>query len=245
MSRTRLPDYSALTDVGRHREENEDCHAVVPLADGLLCIVADGMGGHAAGEVASRIAVDTLAAVAPLLNADDAAPALAAAGRQAHEAIREAALDGKHGMGCTLTVAVVRPGRVDLLHVGDSRAYRVSGEGIEQVTEDDSLVGAMLRGQSLTREQARRHPARSVLTRALGVGAEIEFSAGSLAPLPGDVLLLCSDGLTEHLDDDELLAIVRAEPDLDLAAQRLVAAANAAGGTDNITVVLVRCPAEA
>lgn len=236
-----MKDHAALTDVGRTREHNEDAYAVVQLLDGLLCAVADGMGGHAAGEVASRIAIEKMEHAAraarlgqPLL------PELQNAADAAHAAIREAAQDGREGMGCTLTVVAVRPGKLELLHIGDSRAYLLHDGAIEQLTDDDTLVGEMQRQALLTEAEAREHPARSVLTRALGVGQVADFSAATIDSRPGDLLLLCSDGLTGHLTDDELLARLDPKQGLEPVAKALVAAANEAGGSDNVTVVLAR-----
>lgn len=235
-------EHAAVTDVGRVRDHNEDAHAVVPLIDGLLLAVADGMGGHAAGEVASALAVEGVqragrntrrgeSALVPLEEQID----------RAHEKIRESAQDGREGMGCTLTVAALRPGKVELLQIGDSRAYLMHDDGLEQLTEDDSLVGEMVRAAVLTADEARHHPARSVLTKALGIGDVADFVTFEVEVRDGDLLLLCSDGLTSMVDDQTIHAILQSTRGLAAQAKALVAAANEAGGTDNITVVLARC----
>ncbi|NUQ00545.1 MAG: serine/threonine-protein phosphatase, partial [Armatimonadetes bacterium] len=199
-------------------------------------------GGHAAGEVASGLAIAGIERGAARLGAGETAlTVLEEEVDRAHQEIRTQAVHGREGMGCTLTAAVVSPGLVELLHIGDSRAYRLRGESITQLTKDDSLVGEMLRHDLLTIEQARSHPARSVLTRALGVGEVADFSTSSEPLAEGDLLLLCSDGLTSHLTDETILATVQQAASVPEAVTALIEAANGAGGSDNITVVLVRC----
>ncbi len=234
-------EHAAATDVGRLRNHNEDSHLVVELPDGLLCAVSDGMGGHAAGEVASRLAIEHLAAAARELPAGEPALLrLQTAVQAAHAAIRAAATGGREGMGCTLTAAVWRDQAIELLSIGDSRAYRLRATSVEQLTEDDSLVGEMVRQKLLTADQARSHPARSYLTRALGVGTAAEYATATATLESGEVLLLCSDGLTAHVADDQILALVNGAATLAAAAAALVQAANEGGGSDNITVVLAR-----
>lgn len=235
-------DHAVASDVGRHRDHNEDRAGVAELADGLVAVVADGMGGHAAGEVASEIAVTRLLRVAEEAADGGLLDALEAAASEAHEAIREAARDGREGMGCTLTAAAVRPGRLELLHIGDSRAYVLSEGKLHQLTEDDTLVQEMVSERVLTAEQARSHPARSVLTQALGVGDAATCKRIETELAGGEILLLCSDGLNGQLRDDRIQFILTHTRSLASAARRLVEAANRAGGRDNITVLLVRCP---
>lgn len=240
-----LPEYVALTDVGLRREANEDSHAVVELDGALLCIVADGMGGHAAGEVASRIAVEELSAAAGEALGEGGLERLADAARKAHWTIVEQARGGQEGMGCTLTAALVQPGRVGLVHVGDSRAYFLTPGSAVQLTDDDSLVGDLVRSRTLTTAQARVHPYRSVLTKAMGIGGDPSVATLTVDTPADALLLLCSDGLTEHVDDDHLVELAMGAETLGGLATTLVQAANDGGGTDNITVVLVRCPAGA
>ncbi len=235
-------EHAAVTDTGRVREHNEDAHVVVPLLDGLLVAVADGMGGHAAGEVASALAIEGVQrAGRNTRKGESALPQLELQVARAHAMIREQAQDGREGMGCTLTAAALRPGKVELLQIGDSRAYLAREDGLEQLTDDDSLVGEMVRAAVLSAEEARHHPARSVLTKALGIGGEADFALLEAEVKEGDVLLLCSDGLTSLVDDQRIHAILVATKGLPAQAKALVAAANDAGGTDNITVVLARC----
>lgn len=227
---------SWLTDTGRKRLRNEDAHVFEPP----LFAIADGMGGARAGEVAAGLA----------------AAALRDGGRGvADEAGLEAIIDDANrrvwersvadpetaGMGTTVTVAVVDPAsdRVLFGHVGDSRAYRLRAGTLEQITTDHSLVAELVESGVLTPEEAARHPQRSAITRAVGTERAIEADVFSVPALPGDVFLLCSDGLTDMLLEEEIAScIVDADADPEPAARALVAAANAHGGEDNITVVL-------
>ncbi|MBI2301507.1 MAG: Stp1/IreP family PP2C-type Ser/Thr phosphatase [Armatimonadetes bacterium] len=241
-----MPEHACLSDVGRTRTENEDSSVVEELPDGLLCAVADGMGGHAAGEVASRIAVDSLAELAHIARKGQVLlPSIEKAAERAHQEILEAAREGREGMGCTLTVAAVRPGRLEWLHVGDSRAYLLRDGDLRQLTDDDSWVAELVRQRIITAEQARDHPSRNVLTRALGFGTHAEVRTGTADTGSDDVLLICSDGLTNHVPDDAIREMLHRRQTLADAARELVDAANDGGGSDNITVVLARCLAKA
>lgn len=235
-------EHAAVTDVGRVRDHNEDALAAVPLIDGLLVAVADGMGGHAAGEVASALAVEGVRRAARnTRKGESALPQLETQVDRAHEQIRKQAQDGREGMGCTLTAAAIRPGKVEILQIGDSRAYLLRDGEIQQLTDDDSLVGEMVRASVLSAEEARHHPARSVLTKALGIGEVADFTLVEAEVQDGDLLLVCSDGLTSMVNDDQIVDLVAAAKGVQAQAKALVAAANDAGGTDNITVVLARC----
>lgn len=242
-------DVHAATDVGMRRQHNEDSHGVWAPADpelrerrGVLMVVADGMGGSQAGEVASRIAVQTVmrlyqeGAGDPL---DDLARALGAANAAVHT--ESTSRPDLAGMGTTCTAVVVRGHDLLYAHVGDSRAYVARGGRIRQVTNDHSLVAQMVREGQLTPEQAKSDPRRNVVTRSVGVGAEVEMDADRLdqALQPGDTLLLCSDGLHGLVNDDEL-ADIAGEADLDQACAEAIALANERGGPDNVTVVLGR-----
>jgi len=269
---------AGLTDVGRERNLNEDrCYyKVVQSSDeeplGLF-LVADGMGGHLAGEVASQWTVSTLKReLAPLFRPQDPsvtrrldAEALVAVGsgvtvrldetdlaRLLEHAVERAnqVLLGyarKHSeeaadMGSTLTLAVVEGNRATVAHVGDSRAYLWRNGWLRQLTEDHSVPGALLRQGKITPEEARDHPHRNILYRALGLkpGLEVDIYP-SLALRHGDALLLCSDGLWDMLAPDETLAsFLTPETSPLITCRRMVEAANEAGGEDNITVVLVR-----
>lgn len=230
------------TDVGRVRDHNEDACLVAPVPGGLVLAVADGMGGHAAGEVASGLAIEGLQRAVDRIRGPGAALGiLQDEVERAHQAIRAAAQGEREGMGCTLTVAALWPGQVEILQIGDSRAYCYDDTGLVQLTEDDSLVGEMVRANILSAAAARHHPARSVLTRALGIGPHADCQAVIRPVADGQLLLLCSDGLTSMLDDAAIAARLAAGGDLEALAQGLVAAANEAGGSDNITVVLAPC----
>jgi protein phosphatase len=227
---------SALTDTGRRRLQNEDAF----VCDPPLFAVADGMGGAQAGELASRLAAAALEDRVAGLRGEEAVAGLV---RTANERIyRHALVDPQAaGMGTTVTAALVdeASGTVAIGHVGDSRAYRVRDGALEQLTADHSLVAELVRSGRLTQDEADQHPHRSVITRVLGTEADVEVDTLTVAALPGDLYLLCSDGLTSMLRDEEILAIVvAAAADPDATAEALVAAANRAGGEDNITAVL-------
>ncbi len=232
----RVAEQYAGTDTGRQRRANEDSH----LARSPLFVVADGMGGAQAGEVASRIAVESFQAGLQ----DAAAPELALAEltQQANARIHE--LSHSHaeqaGMGTTLTAVYVGPHEVSIAHVGDSRAYRLRDGVLERLTEDHSLVDELLRQGRLTPQEALEHPQRSVITRALGPEGLVEVDTRSYSARGGDVYLLCSDGLTTMLPEERLAELLRAHLSLHDAGEALIAAANEAGGRDNITVVLLR-----
>jgi PPM family protein phosphatase len=232
----RVAEQYAGTDTGRQRRANEDSH----LARAPLFVVADGMGGAQAGEVASRIAVESFQAGL----GDTAAPesALAALAQQANARIHE--LSHSHaeqaGMGTTLTAVYVGEHEISIAHVGDSRAYRLRDGALERLTEDHSLVDELLRQGRLTPEEALEHPQRSVITRALGPEGAVDVDTRSYSARDGDVYLLCSDGLTTMLAEDRLAELLLANATLRAAGEALIAAANEAGGRDNITVVLLR-----
>ncbi len=233
-ARPRKNTYAGLTDVGRVRTHNEDAILLEPP----LFAVADGLGGHEAGEVASNTAIDALVTSAP--RRPDA-KALGRAVRTANRAVIQAAHDGlgRDGMGTTLTAAVVEGGRIAVAHVGDSRAYLLHGGTLERITEDHSVVADMIRQGTLTEEQSRTHPNRSVITRALGTDNNMYPDTFEVDAETGDRLLLCSDGLTGMLPDAEIAEILDTYRDPDVAVRMLVDRANEAGGHDNTSVVLV------
>ncbi|MBA2326436.1 MAG: Stp1/IreP family PP2C-type Ser/Thr phosphatase [Actinobacteria bacterium] len=222
------------TDKGRVREGNEDARLINKTMD--LYAVADGMGGHQAGEVASETAIEALrAAVAKGTPIRDAITL-------ANDAVleRSAADERLRGMGTTMTAATLAAGGTLLIgHVGDSRAYLVRDGELQQVTEDHSLVEEMVRGGELTPEQAEVHPQRSVITRALGIEPGVEVDMYPIELHDGDRILLCSDGLTGMVRTEDIAAILQREPDPQKAANELVDTANKAGGEDNITVVIL------
>ncbi|HKA92215.1 MAG TPA: Stp1/IreP family PP2C-type Ser/Thr phosphatase, partial [Acidimicrobiia bacterium] len=227
---------AGVTDVGRVRDGNED--DFLDQADRLgLVAVADGMGGHRAGEVASVTALEALrAAVA-------SGESLRHAIEDANDAVREKSESDHelHGMGTTLTAGMLGgDGYLTVGHVGDSRGYLMRDGELRQITDDHSLVEEMVRGGELTPEQAEVHPQRSIITRALGIDPRVDVDVYPIELREGDRVLLCSDGLTTMVRPDEIASILGREPDPRRAAQLLVDAANAAGGEDNITAVIVQ-----
>jgi len=232
----------AATDVGRVRQINEDRF----LCDDWLFAVADGVGGHQAGEVAAQTAVETLqqnfTSSSPLGRTTDG---LVDSIQSANEAVWRLAqtTSEKRGMGTTMTaVALVQHEGEELLaiaNVGDSRVYRLQNGELLQLTDDHSLVEEMVREGKLSRDEAAVHPQRSIITRALGMEPRIEVDSWDLIPYRGDRLLLCSDGLTNELSDDRIAATLRQLADPKEAARELVRQARAEGGGDNITVVVV------
>jgi PPM family protein phosphatase len=233
----RLGDSAGRTDAGRVRRRNEDSFVLDPP----LFAVADGMGGAQAGEVASRLAA---AAFREYHDADRLEPAerVKAIIQEANRRIYERARTDSEasGMGTTVTAAILTNGRVSIGHVGDSRAYRIRNGELEQLTEDHSLVADLMRSGRLTPEEADAHPQRSVITRALGTDAEVDVDTVTVDIEPGDLFLLCSDGLTTMVPEEDILRMAQEADNLDEAARTLVRAANSGGGEDNITVVLFK-----
>ncbi|HEX2030944.1 MAG TPA: Stp1/IreP family PP2C-type Ser/Thr phosphatase [Actinomycetota bacterium] len=228
----------AHTDVGRVREGNEDGF----MADDPLFAVADGMGGHQGGEVASRLALEALGRGAPRSPGDgDPSGRLAEVVREANLAVLEKASTDPalHGMGTTLTAVVAGDQRIHLAHVGDSRAYLLRDGQLRRLTKDHTVVERMVEQGRLTPEEAEIHPQRSILTNALGVDADIRVDEATHDIRPGDRLLLCSDGLTGMVGEEEIAAILTDNADPQVAAEALVAAANEAGGQDNITALVL------
>jgi protein phosphatase len=224
------------TDTGRQRRENEDSAYV----QAPVFVVADGMGGAQAGEVASRIAIETFEAGLPRKGTPESR--LAELVRDANQRIydRSRAEHGRAGMGTTLTAAYLVDGRLVIAHVGDSRAYLLRDGELRRLTQDHSLVDELVRQGKLTEAQAAEHPQRSIITRALGPEPEVEVDTFSYPMRGGDLLLLCSDGLTSMVSEDRVAEILLASSAMDQAADRLIDEANEAGGRDNITVVLCR-----
>jgi protein phosphatase len=221
---------------GRQRRANEDSL----YARSPLFAVADGMGGAQAGEIASGIAVEILGA-AGVPDGDverSLAEILQRANAEIHSVSRED--QSRAGMGTTMTVLLVGPEDVTLAHVGDSRAYRLRDDALERLTDDHSLVEELRRQGRLTEEEADEHPQRSIITRALGPEGHVDVDTHTWPARDGDVFLLCSDGLTTMLKEGLIADTLRGAPTLHDAGERLIDAANDAGGRDNITVILVR-----
>jgi len=239
MTRADKLPYAGLSDVGRVRTHNEDAVLLSPP----LYAVADGLGGHQAGEIASTVAIEALMANAPR-RAD--AKSLGRAARTANNAVIDSAREGygRSGMGTTLTAAIVEGTHIVVAHVGDSRAY-VHHDGIlEPITFDHSMVADMVRQGTLTETEAREHPQRSIITRALGSDPNMYADTFEVDAKPGDRLLLCSDGLTSMLTDAKINDIMSSYRDHGSTVRALVDAANAAGGHDNISVVVVEITEE-
>jgi protein phosphatase len=234
MTAQRPPVSYGLTDPGLTRSGNEDGMLLEPP----LYAVADGMGGHRAGEIASRVALAALLENAPR---EIEAKALARAVRAANRAVIESAAKSRTraGMGTTLTAAMVDGTHVLIAHVGDSRAYLLHDGTLTQITEDHSMVADLVRQGTITVEDARFHPQRSVITRALGSDLEMVADVFEVWATSGDRLLLASDGLTGMLPDDFIADLLDTQRTPEEAAGKLVEAANRAGGYDNITVVIV------
>ncbi len=246
--------FSGATDIGRKRDHNED--SVFLPADLRLAIVADGMGGHASGEVASRLAVETVEGYFRR-TADEQtitwpykidrdsrgdinrmAVSVMLANLEIYErAQRDAACKG---MGTTVVAMYFLDDTAVIGHVGDSRVYRLREGSLTQLTEDHSLINDYIKMKRVTAEEAESWPHKNVIVRALGMKESVQVDIVTESPRTGDCYLMCSDGLSGMISDDQMAHIVRTEPDLDVAVDRLIDAANEEGGVDNISVVLAR-----
>ncbi|MCR4398542.1 MAG: Stp1/IreP family PP2C-type Ser/Thr phosphatase [Firmicutes bacterium] len=240
---------SAFTHPGLVRPSNEDSFCLKELGESsaVLAVVADGMGGHEGGEIASRIAVSAIESVVTAswkthLDPGACLSIVADGVAAANRLIQEESIKryGTRCMGTTVTAAVIHGNRVHLGHAGDSRAYLISRYGISQVTEDHSIVGEMMRDGNLTEAEAMRHPGRNILTNALGTSDYPRLDLHTEALEQGDIVLLCTDGLTNLVSREEILGVARGCPSLDVLVRSLVDLANARGGYDNTTVVAVR-----
>ena len=228
-----LTSFGSRTDIGCLRDHNEDSLVVTPP----LFAVADGMGGHAAGEVASEIAVRVLSELAP---EHPDVEALGRAIEEANRAVIQAAREGRgrQGMGTTMTAAMLEGERLVIAQVGDSRAYLLHQGKLQQLTRDHSLMADMIEAGQLTPEEARTHPQRSVITRALGSDAHLHPDIYEINVETGDRLLICSDGLSGMIFDDQIENTLRSVQDPQRCASQLVNEAIAAGGHDNVTVIV-------
>ena len=231
------------SDAGRVREDNQDMFVARP--DLGIALLADGMGGTRAGGVAAEIAVD--AVLEHLTGAIKREPLT---GAQVSAALKAAndrvvgmsnAISAYRGMGTTMVATVVNGSKGYIAHVGDSRVYRLRGAAFDQVTKDHSLVQEWVDAGVISPEEARHAPNRNVITRAIGAKPSVQADVAEIDLAVDDMLLMCSDGLTGMLADDQIAAALMADSDLGHAAATLVDAANRAGGTDNVTVVLIRC----
>ena len=243
----------ARTDKGIIRQNNED-NFYVAEGDGIL-LVADGMGGHASGEVASKIAIDVIRDYFDGIKTgrelqvgryceefSEATNKIGSAVRLANQAIYEASKGNPlwHGMGTTVAATLITGNRLSIAHVGDSRVYLVRANDMEQLTDDHSLVSEQVKRELITKEQAKESDIKNILTRALGVNPEVEVDLDELALLNGDILILCTDGLTTMVEEDEIVSVVTTTDDPDMACERLISMANENGGRDNVTVIVAR-----
>jgi PPM family protein phosphatase len=245
--------FGARTDTGRVRENNEDSYRVAPEIN--LFVLSDGMGGQASGEVASRLAAETIIAHCrestensslalfgtPADGVSDTSNRLASAIRLANRVVNEEADkdESRHGMGATVVAVWFSDGRMSLGHVGDSRIYRLRSGELEQLTQDHSFVAEQVRRGLITEQEASESKMQSVLLRALGIEPEVEVALDEQLVMDGDVVLLCSDGLTRELSDAQITGVLGETKDAKQAADRLVDLANEAGGGDNITAIVI------
>ena len=234
--------WSRLSHVGLVRKNNEDNSCV--CEDIQLLAVADGMGGHKAGEIASKLALDSLAHYLrenPGIWPKDPANALRAAFSYANTVVYNYAREQGEkfrGMGTTITAVISRADKIYTAHVGDSRVYLVRGHEIKQLTDDHSLVNELVRNGGLTEEEARNHPQRNILTRAIGTSADVEVDVYIEQVLSGDIVVLCTDGLFNRVNLDEINQMAGQAESLGERAKHFVEMALDRGGTDNITVVI-------
>lgn len=233
---------AASTHVGMRREQNQDRYALVPELG--LYLVADGMGGHTGGQIASRLACEAAIGAVETLQGAAVSPAerLRHAVAHANREIMSATMADPtlEGMGTTFVGLLFFGKRLALAHVGDSRAYLLRNGRLRALTDDHSIVAELVRRQQISAEDAREHPHRHVLTRALGIRGDTEADLAEMTPQPGDVFMLCTDGLNGHVEDDEIASLLTQNGDLEATAEQLVESANRAGGLDNTTVVLIR-----
>jgi protein phosphatase len=225
-------EVGSATDIGRVREKNDDS----VLVDPPLYVVADGMGGHRGGDVASQLALETIEGLAA-----EGRGSLAEQVRRANRAVWDRSVEDERlsGMGTTLTAARIEGASALIAHVGDSRAYLLRDGVMRQLTADHTLVARMVQSGEISADEADVHPHKNVLTRALGTDEDVEVDEDTVALLDGDRLLLCSDGLTGMVTEDQIQAILENSDVPQQAADRLVKAANRAGGIDNISVVVL------
>lgn len=233
--------WSQITEVGLVRPGNEDSLLISP--DLGFFMLADGMGGHNAGEVASQQALKYLEQKVRMLlpKADDVGKMLVEALQETNAFLYQMACQDSEleGMGTTVTACLVQNNEALIVHVGDSRAYLLKGDSITQITQDHSLVGELVKNGDISEELAQVHPRRNVLTQAVGVFPEVSADLYRLQLQRGDLILLCTDGLTNHLNRLQIQNIVSDASSLEQAVRNLTAAALEQGGTDNISIILI------
>jgi len=231
---------SAKTDIGLNRKNNEDRY-FVDKNQGLF-IVADGMGGHLAGEVASRIAVETVCHALQRIDESNPQKQLKLAVEKANQTVGQAAKGNPalHGMGTTLSIILLHQQRAYLAHIGDSRIYCLRNQRLEQLSDDHSLIGEQLRQGIITAEQAKNSSLGNILLQAIGITPQLDIYQKKIAIAATDQLLLCSDGLTDMVFDTEMENLLKQPGTINLRCESLIKAAIAAGGKDNITAVLLQ-----
>ena len=236
-------EFAFKTDVGRMRELNEDSLFVENYENFTLGIIADGMGGHNAGEIASMYAVNGIKeAVSCEDMAEDTEEKLLSAFAKVNKDIYKKAVTtrGLIGMGTTLTAAVILNNKISVAHVGDTRAYIFSGDNVKQITNDHSYVEELKRMGRITEEEAKTHPGRNQLTRAVGTEDSVRIDVFTEEIKKGDIILLTSDGLTNMLDDERIAEILKESPGLSHAVEDMIYEANENGGPDNISVIALK-----
>ncbi len=234
------PRFSATTHVGRVRKINED--SILSLPDQLIWVVADGMGGHEAGDFASQTIVDTIAMIQPDLPPGDLMRALRATILQAHDRIRQAAEEKFHStVGATVVALILTDGHFVAFWAGDSRLYRLRDGAIEMLTTDHSVVGEFVAAGEMTWDEAEHHPQSNAITRAVGVGEVLELDKVRGEVLPGDRFLLCSDGLTKYAGFKTLEKMLTDAP-IETVSETLLTYALGSGGGDNVSIIVVDVP---
>ena len=240
--------FAAGTDRGLKREINEDPYRIIPESsqNPSAFIIADGMGGHNCGEVASRMTVDYISdyiehSSSQLFSCQDIGEEIKKLVGDANITVFEASLSKPetNGMGTTLTMAVITDSKVTVAHVGDSRLYLARSANLRQITEDHSYIEELIKNGSLTREEAESHPRKNVITRAIGSSRDIEVDLMDLEAENGDVFLLCTDGLTNMICENEIYNIIK-DNEPEKACEQLIDAAKGKGGEDNITVIVIK-----
>lgn len=238
-----------LSDIGKRRELNEDSFRICGFENGAVngvCVLADGMGGHNAGEIASSTAAELIATdLAARLDETDSEKIslnIEAAIDFANSEVYEMSLKNREqaGMGTTVVVAFVSNEHVRLANIGDSGVYVISGKQIRRITVDHSVVEELVQNGSITREEARNHPDKNIITRALGTEAYVNADYYDYIPNDGEVILMCSDGLSEMVEDKDIRRLVNASDNINDAVKALIDEANGNGGADNITVIALR-----
>ena len=248
IARGDLMEVGAYSHIGKVRDTNEDAYYISDNDDLKLFIIADGMGGHNAGEVASHIAIDTIKdyiaekiALYPMISEDNIHNIIQEAIIHANQVIFTKSLKEMdyQGMGTTLTVVLILP-EIYIGHVGDSRAYLYHNDKIRQITQDHSLVGELLRNGSITENEARIHPKRNIITRALGTDHNIMVDLYKIEKNKDDIIILCTDGLSNLVDVEEIKDVIAQCPSIQDGCEHLVSLANERGGYDNTTVVAIK-----